>query len=223
MDDDYGLGGHGDCVEDDSIQGENDGSDGDVEDSSSSSSSCSCSSSSSSSSGEDDSYDALCRAVGERFDRDEFDRRYATQDRSWRDRLPALPGVLALVDELRRARVPLAIASSSSSGWVESHLERLDLRAHFTVVATSDRVGGRTKPDPASFRWATEQLGVQPLGTVAIEDSRPGIAAALAAGLQTVVVPSEITGHTDLSAAHHRVSSMEELSLARLRAVVADQ
>ena len=42
--------------------------------------------------GEDDSYRAMCAAVGADFDRAEFDERYDRQDRSWRDTLPALPG-----------------------------------------------------------------------------------------------------------------------------------
>ena len=167
--------------------------------------------------GEDDSYAALCAAVGAVFDRQEFEQRYATQDRSARDRQPALPGVRELIGELTEADVPLGIASSSPASWVESHLERLGLRHAFSVVASCDRVGGRTKPDPASFRMAAARLGADPARSVAIEDSRPGVAAALAAGLHVVVVPSEITSHTDLSAAHRRVASMADLSLDTLR------
>jgi putative hydrolase of the HAD superfamily len=170
--------------------------------------------------GEDDSYRALCRAVGVEFDRSEFDARYDAQDRSWRDSLPPLPGVERLTGELVAAGVPLGIASSSPSSWVEHHLERLGLADRFAVVATRDRVGGRSKPDPASFRYATEHLGAAPERTIAIEDSAPGIAAAVGAGLTVVVVPSEITSHTDLSAAHHRVASIDDLEVAGLAALL---
>lgn len=166
--------------------------------------------------GEDDSYRALCRAVGADFDRAEFEERYDAQDRSWRDSLPPLPGVERLTAELVAAGVPLGIASSSPSSWVEHHLERLGLADRFAIVATRDRVDGRSKPDPASFRYATEHLGAAPERTVAIEDSAPGIAAALGAGLHVVAVPSEITSHTDLSAAHRHVASLDELTVAHL-------
>lgn len=171
--------------------------------------------------GEDDSYRALCAAVGVEFDRAEFDARYDAQDRSWRDSLPPLPGVERLTAELVAAGVPLGIASSSPSSWVEHHLARLGLADRFAVVATRDRVDGRSKPDPASFRYATEHLGASPDRTVAIEDSAPGIAAALGAGLRVLAVPSEITVHTDLSAAHRHVASLDEVQLADLVALLA--
>lgn len=170
--------------------------------------------------GEDDSYAAMCTAVGAVFDRDEFQARYDAQDRSWRDTLPALPGVRELVAELTGAGVPLGIASSSPASWVEHHLDRLGLREAFAVVATRDRVGGRSKPDPASYRYAVEHLGADPARSVAIEDSRPGILAALGAGLTVVAVPSEITVHTDLSDAHHTVASLADVDRERLSALL---
>lgn len=171
--------------------------------------------------GHDESYRALCRAVGAEFDRSDFDDRYGRQDRAWEQELPALPGVEALLDALAAAGVPVGVASSSSARWVEGHLERLGLRDRIAVVASRDQVGGRPKPDPASYRWAVERLGADPARTVAVEDSAPGIAAALGAGLTVVAVPSEITRHTDLSAAHVSVGSLLELSPASLAALLA--
>ncbi len=169
---------------------------------------------------EDESHLALCAAVGADLDRDDLEARYARQDRSWRDEQPALPGVVELIDELTAAGVPLGIASSSPESWVDTHLVRLGLRDRFSVIASRDQVEGRGKPDPASFRYATRALGADPARTIAIEDSNPGVTAALAAGLTVVVVPSEITRHTDLSAAHHTVASMEHLDLAALVALL---
>jgi HAD superfamily hydrolase (TIGR01509 family) len=169
---------------------------------------------------EDESHAALCAAVGVEIDRDDLEERYSRQDRSWRDTLPALPGVEALLDELTAAGVPLGIASSSPESWVETHLLRLGLREHFAVIASRDQVEGRGKPDPASYRYATRALGADPARTVAVEDSNPGVTAARAAGLTVVAVPSEITRHTDLSAAHHSVATLEHLDLASLVALL---
>jgi beta-phosphoglucomutase-like phosphatase (HAD superfamily) len=44
----------------------------------------------------------------------------------------------------------------------------------------------------------------------------PGVTAALAAGLTVVAVPSHITQHTDLSAAHLSVPTLEHLDLPTL-------
>ena len=169
---------------------------------------------------EDESHRALCAAVGVEIDRDDLEARYARQDRSWRDTLPALPGVVDLIDELAAAGVPLGIASSSPESWVDTHLRRLGLRDRFAVIASRDQVEGRGKPDPASYRYAIRALGADPARTIAVEDSNPGVTAALAAGLTVVVVPSEITRHTDLSAAHHSAPSMVHLDLASLAALL---
>jgi HAD superfamily hydrolase (TIGR01509 family) len=162
--------------------------------------------------GEEDSWRALCRAVGAELDRAEFDARYDAQDRSWRDHLPALPGIERLVRSLRAAGIGLGVASSSSAAWVEHHLDRLGLLGCFDAIGTRDRVGGRGKPDPASYRFALAGLDADARCSVAIEDSAPGIAAALAAELTVVAIPSPITSHTDLSAAHRTVTSAAELS-----------
>jgi HAD superfamily hydrolase (TIGR01509 family) len=171
--------------------------------------------------GEEDSWSALGTALGAALDRDEFEARYQAQDRSWRDSLPALPGVEDLLAELAGAGVPCGVASSSSCAWVEGNLERLGLLHRFAVVAGRDRVGGRSKPAPDSYLYAVAHLGADPARTVALEDSAPGIAAAQAAGLTVVAVPSRITVHTDLSAAHHTVTDLTHLSVADLARLVA--
>lgn len=168
--------------------------------------------------GDEDSFSALCRAVGSDLDREAFDTAYAAQDRSWRDTQPALPGVVELLDALDVAGVPCAIASSSPASWIEGHLDRLGLGDRFEAIASEDRVGGRAKPAPDTYLLACHDLGVDPARAVALEDSAPGIAAALAAGLTVVAVPSSITRHTDLSAAHATVPSLEHLTLAELGA-----
>lgn len=166
--------------------------------------------------GDTDSFTALCQAVGTELDRGAFDTAYATQDRSWRDTQPALPGVVELLDALAGAGVPCAIASSSPGSWIETHLARLALGDRFRAIASEDRVDGRAKPAPDTYLLACEDLGADPNRTVALEDSAPGITAALAAGLTVVAVPSPITRHTDLSAAHATVASLEHLTLAEL-------
>jgi beta-phosphoglucomutase-like phosphatase (HAD superfamily) len=55
------------------------------------------------------------------------------------------------------------------------------------VLVTGDEVS-RPKPDPEGYRHALWQLGVRAADAMAIEDSAPGLRAAVAAGLTTVVV-----------------------------------
>ena len=67
---------------------------------------------------------------------------------------------------------------------------------------------------------ACRALGVDPVDAVALEDSAPGIAAAHAAGMRVVAVPSEITRHTDLSAADRTVAAIADVDIALLARVL---
>lgn len=170
--------------------------------------------------GEEDSFRALQAAIGAVVDREAYELAYAAQDRSWRDTVPALPGVADLLDALAGAGIACGVASSSSAAWVEGHLDRLGLRRRVGAVATADRVGGRSKPAPDTYLLACADLGARPARSVALEDSAPGIAAALAAGLTAVAVPSEITRHTDLRAARLSVPDLTHLDPLRLAALL---
>jgi len=164
----------------------------------------------------------LCAAAGVAgFERHLFDAAYEAQDRSNRDELPALPGVVELVAELVAAAVPIGIASSSSRAWLDRHLDRLDLARHFGAIVGSDAVGGVGKPAPDVYLRACADLGADPGRSVAVEDSAHGVAAAKAAGMAAVAVPSQITRFNDFGRADLVVGSVADLSLGALDALVS--
>ena len=109
-----------------------------------------------------------------------------------REAVAPLPGVVDVIGAARQAEIPLAVASSSSSDWVESHLEQLALSDFFVAVRTRDHVD-RGKPAPDVYLAASAALGVDPGEILAIEDSRHGCRAAKTAGMTCVVVPNRIT------------------------------
>ena len=168
-----------------------------------------------------DRWARLCAACGvEGFDRADYEAAYDAQDRSNRDDLPALPGVVGLVTELSTAGVPLGIASSSSRGWLDRHVHRLGLAHHFSTLVGADLVGGVGKPAPDVYLKACADLGADPSRSVALEDSAHGATAAKAAGMTVIAVPSQITRHNDLSHADLCVGSLTELDLAQVAALV---
>ncbi|GJM38853.1 MAG: hypothetical protein DHS20C19_22200 [Acidimicrobiales bacterium] len=130
-------------------------------------------------------------ALGESADPAVIERA-AEQRRGWNERMVTNPGVAAVIEAANRAAVPLAVASSSPTAWVEPHLDRLGLIHHFVAIRTRDHVD-RGKPAPDLYLSAAAALGVDPDGCVAIEDSRHGCASAKAAGMTCVVVPNRIT------------------------------
>ena len=164
----------------------------------------------------------LCRAAGVTdFAEADFDATYRELRREDFDDMPALPGVVDLVADLRAAGVPLGIASSSSRGWIDRHVTRLGLDSSFDTLVGSDTVGGVGKPNPDVYLRACSDLGADPTRSVALEDSAHGVAAAKAAGMRAVGIPSRITVHNDFSQADLVVDSLEDLSAARLRSLIA--
>ena len=69
----------------------------------------------------------------------------------------------------------------------------------------------RAKPHPDLYLAALGRLGVPAALAVAVEDSRHGVAAALAAGIRCVAFPNCVTRRQDLSHAD-AVANAAELS-----------
>jgi HAD superfamily hydrolase (TIGR01509 family) len=129
------------------------------------------------------------------------------------------PGVVPLLDEAAAAGVPVAVASSASADWVESHLDRLGLLQRFAAVRCCDHVA-EGKPAPDLYLAVAEALGVEPARSVALEDSHHGSTAARAAGFACVVVPNEVTRLPKFPHADVVVDSLADVDLAALVALV---
>jgi HAD superfamily hydrolase (TIGR01509 family) len=116
------------------------------------------------------------------------------------DRVPARPGVRELITGLSAAGVTLAVATTGTRAWVEPLLDRLFGAGTFAVVVTGTEVPA-LKPDPAVYLRALSRLGVSPDRALAVEDSENGLRAALAAGLDCVVVTNDYTRDQDFTGA----------------------
>jgi HAD superfamily hydrolase (TIGR01509 family) len=162
----------------------------------------------------------LAALVGEGLDRAATQQRRDQRKNELIEALDVMEGVRDYIAEARRLGLKLAIASSSTREWVIGHLERLRIHAFWDAVLTSDDVV-RTKPAPDLYIAAVKALDVHPSQTVAFEDSPNGIAAAKAAGLRCVAVPNALTRDLDVSRADVRLSSLAEMPLERLLAVLS--
>ncbi len=100
----------------------------------------------------------------------------------------AFPGAEELVLEVK-ARVPVAVASNTPERLVRGALACAGLAEHFEVVVTADQVA-EPKPSPDVYLRACELLGARPAASIALEDSPTGVAAARAAGMFVIGVPS---------------------------------
>lgn len=129
------------------------------------------------------------------------------------DAQPIRPGVLAWIEACEAAGVRLAIGSSSPTEWVDPNLRRIGLRDRFELLSCADP-GTPGKPDPFVYADACRRLGIPCADALAIEDSRNGVTAAIAAGMRCVAAPGPITVGHDFSHATLAVASLAELDPA---------
>jgi HAD superfamily hydrolase (TIGR01509 family) len=160
-----------------------------------------------------DPFPELEEAVGRPLDRDELHRARRARELDLIASKPVLPGVREWIARGQELGLGLGVASSSSLGWVNGHLERLGITAFRCVCGREVVAEGRTKPAPDLYLSAAACLGVAPQEALAIEDSGVGLTAAKSAGLRCVAVPGPLTLRNDFSAADVRLSSLADRTL----------
>lgn len=128
----------------------------------------------------------------------------------YRTRSRALPGAVELVNALRAARMPLAVASSSRAAWVDACLTAIGLADAFPVRVTGSDIE-HGKPAPDIYLRAAERLGVDPRDCLAIEDAPAGILSAKAAGMTVWAVRTEYTRDLDLPGPHREFPRLQDI------------
>lgn len=124
------------------------------------------------------------------------------------NRLAEVQGIPEVVDEIHRTHgtIPLAVVSGGPRETVERSLSLLGILDRFEVLVCAGEYQ-HGKPDPEPFLIAAEKLGVAPEDCLVFEDAEPGIAAAVAAGMQWVKVPNPLERRAAANARHARAGS----------------
>ena len=128
---------------------------------------------------------------------------------------PLKPGALPLLQALRAAGIPCAVASSSAVEEIRHRLGHVEVLQYFRSVAGGDEVT-HGKPDPALYLLAAARLGVAPQDCIAFEDSENGARAAQAAGVRVVIVPDLKPPPADVAARAHGVLGSLDDALAHV-------
>jgi len=115
--------------------------------------------------------------------------------------LAVFEDALETVRGLAAHGLAVAVASSSPRPRLDRTLARAGLADAFAVTVAGDEIL-HGKPAPDMFLAAAERLGVEPARCAAIEDSAPGVAAGLAAGMTTVGIARSSAGTAALGDAH---------------------
>lgn len=131
----------------------------------------------------------------------QFHARRAEEDaRVLAEGLAEVAGAVAFVRALP-ADWPKAVASSSSTLWVTTHLEHLGLSDVFEdkVFSGKEHVA-RGKPAPDLYLFAADVLGIDIRRTVILEDSVVGVTGAVASGAHVIGLCAGshcLPGHAD--------------------------
>ena len=129
---------------------------------------------------------------------------------------PILPGIMDMIYAGKKHGLKVAIGSSSSHSWVDTHTKRLDIYHHFDHIICQDDVApGRTKPHPDIYLKALDTLNVNKDEAVVFEDSPNGALASKRAGIFVVAVPNPLTAKMNVQG-DLTVSSLAELSFQDL-------
>jgi HAD superfamily hydrolase (TIGR01509 family) len=103
-----------------------------------------------------------------------------------------LPYATALLRRLKREGYTTGLTTVSHAAQAFLVLDALGIRGEFDTIVTIDDVH-HGKPDPEIYRIAMSRLVRAPAECVAVEDSAPGVQAALAAGVICVASANDLT------------------------------
>jgi HAD superfamily hydrolase (TIGR01509 family) len=125
----------------------------------------------------------------------------------------AMIGARELLHELVLRGTPIGLVSNSPLRFVRRSLQIVGFEDRFDAVVSAHEVAA-PKPAPDPYLEACRRLGVEAgPGVVALEDSPTGVAAARAAGLTVIGIPS-LEG-VALSEAHEIAESLLDGAIAR--------
>ena len=106
------------------------------------------------------------------------------------EHVPWRPGARELLESLVAQGVPCALVTMSWESLATAVVRELP-PGSFAAVITGDVVS-HGKPHPEPYLAAARLLGVDLAACIAIEDSPPGVASAVAAGIPTIAVPHHV-------------------------------
>lgn len=123
--------------------------------------------------------------------------------------MPPRPGVARIITQALDAGWTVAVASTSADESVRAVLQNaVGAEVASRVPVFAGDVVPAKKPDPAIYLLAVAELGLDPIDTLVVEDSRNGMRAAVGAGLPCLVTVNGYTREEDFSEATLVVSEL---------------
>lgn len=131
--------------------------------------------------------------------------RYEAQDTQG---VKALPGAVALLNQLNTLQIPWAIVTSGTLPVASARIKAAALPVP-KVLVTPELVS-KGKPDPQPFLLGAEKLGLSARDCLVFEDAPAGVQAGHAANCTVIALRSHFQ-EAQLPGAQHYIDSLEEL------------
>ena len=101
--------------------------------------------------------------------------------------VPIKPGLLEVLERLRKSGLTMAVATSSRRAIAEEYLINANVLKYFDVTVCGDEVG-QGKPHPEIFLRAASALNCEPGQCLMLEDSENGLLSAIRAEGQAILI-----------------------------------
>lgn len=160
----------------------------------------------------------LFRALDDKgihVDREAFARDTAARFIEESRNLPAKDGVEQFVRQAKENGLFVTLATSAGRKKPTVHLTRLGLLSYFDLLVTAEDVE-RIKPYPDLFLKVAEKLRCAPDECLVVEDSLNGLVAGQNAGMRVLIVPNDVTRHSDFQGQYMLAPSLAAVDVPRL-------
>ncbi len=124
--------------------------------------------------------------------------------------VPMSKGLADLLEWLKDNKIRIGLVSSSWGNFVHSILNHYNIRHYFDYVIAGDDVE-RKKPFPDGYLKALHSFQLPAGNTIAIEDSKSGSEAAIAAQLKCIGYRNPTSGNQDLSKCYKVINELAQI------------
>lgn len=122
-----------------------------------------------------------------------------------------MDGALEFIGDLKDSGYQLGIATSTNWTIVDKVFDSLNLHDIFDSVTTGEEVDN-PKPFPDIYLVAAEKLGVEPSDCLVIEDSAPGVTAAVEANMKVIAISDNDDERGELENANLIVENFSKIT-----------
>lgn len=128
-----------------------------------------------------------------------------------KERLRLKPGVVRLLQEIKKQGIPVAIATTTTKDLTYERLTQVGILSYFDYLLCGDEVVHR-KPDPEIYLKVLSHFNCEGKDALVLEDSIVGVEAGYQAGAHVIMVPDLIpAGLRQQEICDSIVSSLEDV------------